>query len=350
MESVQYYIDKLKEHGYEPKDYLFTDSQLESICLFKGEPKSDSPYISIETSYTEEYEEELSKLEEGEEFEVDLSKCVIRYITFTGNISYQSSTKEMVLGPQEIEKYFDKALKIFENPTGYVWEYMKYCRDSLWLFNNFIRPTLEKYHYEESYNSFWDISERSETGSEFVFCYTYKYCRDSVLTFRVNLLSGELLWDYGKVNDLTFTKDLLEKEMGYDKDGDIDIRFEYLISKDPTFTPTSYQDILALLNNIRFFKGGFKYVREIPQSKINFKNIPESYHYLIDEYLKLYNKAHWEEISKKVIEDYEAFKELNKDRLPKNESEIIHEYLEECAFYDLNINDIRELLINKYVK
>lgn len=297
MEPVQYYIDKLKEKGYEPADYLFTDNQLESICLFKGEPKHNSPYITIECSYSEEYEEELSKLEEGEEFEVDLSKCVVDYISFVGKICYQSPAKEMVLNPQEIEKYFDKALRIFENPTGYIREYMKYCTDNLWLFVNFIRPTLEKYHYEESYNSFWDINEKSEIGSEFVFCYSYKYYRDSILSFRTNLFSGEFLWNYGKVNDGTFAKDLLEKEMGY-KDGKIDLQFEYLISKDPTFTPTSYQDILSLLHNIRLFKGELEYVREIPREKINFNNIPESYHYLIDEYTGLYNKYHWSEISK----------------------------------------------------
>ena len=82
------------------------------------------------------------------------------------------------------------------------------------------------------------------------------------------------------------------------KDGDIDIHFEYLISKDPTYKPTSYQDILSLLHNIKFFRGELEYAREIPREKINFNNIPESYYYLIDEYTKSYNKYHRSEISK----------------------------------------------------
>ena len=135
----------------------------------------------------------------------------------------------------------------------------------------YIKPILEKYDFFPSYDSFWDVEEKTFIGSTPTFIYTYKYYDEEVM-FWTDLLTQKLMWGNGEVDKNTF------EELFTNGLKNI-IVFERFFTDDNTFTPTSYKDIYTLLQAIKD-----KCNYDIP---VDFNNIPNTYKYLINEYNNL---------------------------------------------------------------
>lgn len=168
-------------------------------------------------------------------------------------------------------KYFWVALEAFLDPVQWVYKTMNSHIKNINYFTMYIKPILEKYDFFPSYDSFWDVEEKTFIGSTPTFIYTYKYYDEEVM-FWTDLLTQKLMWGNGEVDKNTFeelfTNGLKNR-----------IVFERFFTDDNTFTPTSYKDIYTLLQAIKDKRN-----YDIP---VDFNNIPNTYKYLINEYNNL---------------------------------------------------------------
>ena len=286
------YLNKLHEKGYHEKYEEFICGQLYEIDLFGPGQKQ----ITLGVQYDQDY---LSELSDGDEYIPDFSRMWLSSAMFYCAIDYPEAKGEFEGYDHGIQldedygpglNYFWTAFEIFENPTSWKLKVMKKHLEHLEYFFNFIDPILKKYDFEEYYDTFWDTTSRESLGSNPGFSYKYKYSeRDpawsDLVSFETDLITLEFksLSEIGEVNAADFEKKLIDNVLCY-KSGIPKLMYERFFSKSPGWTPTSYLDILGLMQELRWMKENHPYSIN---NTINFDNIPECYKDYVDEYKQL---------------------------------------------------------------
>lgn len=229
--------------------------------------------IVLYTKMSEEYYEYLCSLPKDTEFVQDYEQYTVFGALFKCVISYPEGRSGGILIREDLDtlRYFWVALEAFLDPVQWVYKTMNSHIKNINYFTMYIKPILEKYDFFPSYDSFWDVEEKTFIGSTPTFIYTYKYYDEEVM-FWTDLLTQKLMWGNGEVDKNTFeelfTNGLKNR-----------IVFERFFTDDNTFTPTSYKGIYTLLQAIKDKRN-----YDIP---VDFNNIPNTYKYLINEYNNL---------------------------------------------------------------
>lgn len=286
-------VKKLEERGYEVKYQDILDGEVIGIDLYNSLNK----HIRLESSYTDEYMEELENLPEGSEYEIDYSRMICIGAFFECCIDYPEGAERVMYsvrngirlstnnrGYCDLE-YFWNAFNAFEDPTNHALSVMKAHIEHIGYFNDIIKPILYKYDFINEYDSFFDSNEKTNIGSTPTFIYKYAYSSDDIY-FWTDPISLEFR---GTINPYSSDfEEELKKWMHYE-DGIVKLCFKRFFTDDSTYTPTSHRDILSILSSIRAMKGE-KYTSFYEPSSIDFNNIPESEKYLVEEYNELYKK------------------------------------------------------------
>lgn len=282
------YIEELRKKGYNPKNEGFLCGQLYEIDLFNDAKKQ----VTLNVQYDEDY---LNELSDGKEYIPDYSRMWVDGVMFYCSVDYPEAqgTAEgydhgigLFDGYGPGLDYFWTAFEVFENPTSWKIKLMKKHLEHLEYFFEFIDPILKKYDFEQYYDSFWDTSSRENIGSNPVFSYKYRYSSDNypeLISFDTDLITLEFKCSFGTVDVFDFEKNLRDNIMCYNS-GIPKIMYERFFSKSPGWTPTSYIDILNLMEELRWMKENRPYSFS---NNINFDNIPESYSKYIEEYKQL---------------------------------------------------------------
>lgn len=275
-------IDKLKEDNFEVEYTGYLCGYITDIDLIDHKGR----YIQLHASFSKEYEEELESLPEGTEYDLDFSrieyegawfKCVMCY----NNITSDPDRFGIVLNDSNTKLFWHVYNNIFSDLTSWSIRVMEAHIKHIKYFNTHIKPILEKYDFIPEYNSYYDVNERYNIGSDPMFTYRYAYNKSEDLYFStdsVNLKFTGTINPYSK----DFEKELIEfMKIG----GRVKLEYERFFTDDKTFTPTSHQDIYNLMSVIMSLKRGIKV-----EYNINFDNIPKTYHHLIEKYNTLKNK------------------------------------------------------------
>lgn len=283
------YIEELRKKGYNPENEGFLCGQLYEIDLFNESSKQ----ITLTVQYDEDY---LSELSDGKEYIPDYSRMWVDSVMFHCLVDYPEARGAIEGYDHGIQlsdeygpglDYFWTAFEVFENPTSWKIKLMKKHLEHLEYFFEFIDPILKKYDFEQHYDSFWDTSSRENIGSSPEFSYKYKYSNDNnysgIISFETDLITLEFECSFGPVNVSNFEKNLRDNVMCY-KSGFPKIMYERFFSKSSGWTPTSYIDILNLMDELKWMRENRPYSFS---SDINFDNIPECYSKYIEEYKQL---------------------------------------------------------------
>lgn len=291
MKTAKDYIDFLASRGYKPAGNQFVCGYLEYTDLEKIDTQG---HITLFTSYTEEYSNELESLPEGTEFEIDFSRVEVTGAWFKTLITYPEKTNSfcpegtgIVVEGKEFEDNFEKILWISENPAEHELGTIRiHYRNMEYFIKNF-KPILTKYDFYECYDSFWDITERSSSAPRFDYRHVnLRSNYDVDFIFTTNPITGafecnapsELFGDKSKdlcsLSPEEFEEKLIEDYLKKD------LKFDYIFSSDPKYTKDSYIEIMKLMYSVRAMDDG----KGTIYRDIDFKKIPEKYNDLIQKY------------------------------------------------------------------
>lgn len=295
MKTAKEYIDFLISRGYKVTGNQFLDMHLIYTDLEKNDTQNR---VVLFTEYTEKYLQELKLLPEGTEFEIDFSKVEVTGAYFKSVITYPEKNRSfsdtgIIIEGQDFIDYFEKALRMSENPSEYEIYTMKDHIINMEYFQKYFKPILQKYDFYECYDSFWDISERYSSSPRFDYRHVNtRSSYDVDFIFSTNILSGKLKCTPSKYfkNSLDICSMTPEEfEESLLKYFETDDKFEYILDPDPNHTKDSYINVRMLYCNIMTLSGKY-FCGKYDKSKIDFSKIPEKYKAYIKEYYDLLEK------------------------------------------------------------
>lgn len=288
----------LTKRGYKPGGSQFLDSHIVYLDFFKPDTQG---HVTLFVGYTDEYLQELEKLDPGVEFEIDYSKVEVTGAYIKTLITYPETCRAfskdrtgIVIEGEEFKEYFEKALWISENPAEHELNIIEQHYRNLKYFIRNFKPILIKYNFYECYDSFWDINERHSSMPRFDYRHVNtKSDFDADFIYETNILTGKLQCcclpdikeDLCTLSPEEFEKRLIE----YMKNDSLSLKFDYIFDKDPNHTKDSYIEILKLVSAVRYLEGK-KFCEFYTKEDIDFSKIPEKDKELVERYNKSYEK------------------------------------------------------------
>lgn len=299
MKTLRDYADFLYKNNYTESFAPFTylDDHLENVEFIKNDF-----HLILGVEETKEFSNYLSLLKPNEEYQIEYENYIVNSAFIEApicNVSnyFDGTTKgiELNLEPNSYNKH---TLDLFELCVGFqktnLLEHemfiMSKCQEHFtWAKNNLI-PILEKYDYYIDYASFFNTEqERPSSNTRIDFKHPNQILTEFVI--EIDCLTGEpIIWTtngnnetiiltdkiYGKSQNEVFNV-LLEEVWKKDE-----LKFGYIYNNDPHETVETYEEVLYLMECLRY--------KDI-EKNINFDIIPKRYNHLIEEYkLLLENK------------------------------------------------------------
>ena len=284
------------KYGMESCGYDFLDDYLEGVEFM--DKKTKKPTLFVEAEFTPEYEEELNELEEGTEYKIDSTKCIVTNACVYGSFVNESgfldaSTNGIILfSKEDMENVNDGiyhheldmhmlefCILIQQHPIQHSRLIFEQHIHHIDIIKERFEKVLNEFGFYEELNTFFNLdSERDNTNIEIWYVYDELYnC-----AFYTDCVTGKLIFDGKDVTDMTADefRNCMMSEIICHGDGKPRFEFEFVFHKgEPGWNKNTAQNIYQMQDDIK--KGTRK------ENKVDYNSVPEKYQKIVEEHKQL---------------------------------------------------------------
>ena len=284
------------KYGMESCGYNFLDGYLEGVEF--QDKKTKKTTLFLEAEFTPEYEEELQELEDGTEYRIDSSKCVVTnacvYGPFVNESGFLDGSQNGILlfGKENLEEVNDGmyhheldvhmlefCIWIQQHPIQHSRLILEQNLEHIEIIKERFEDVLNEFGFYEELNSFFNLdSQRENTNIEMWYVFDDSYnC-----AFYTDCVTGKLIFDGKDVTDMTtdeFREYMMTNVVCYG-DGKPRLEFEFIFHEDePGWCKETAQNVYQMQHDLQ--RGARK------ENEVDYNAVPEKYQSMVEEHKKL---------------------------------------------------------------
>jgi len=284
------------KYGMESCGYNFLDGYLEGVEF--QDKKTKKTTLFLEAEFTPEYEEELQELEDGTEYRIDSSKCVVTnacvYGPFVNESGFLDGSQNGILlfGKENLEEVNDGmfhheldihmlefCMWIQQHPIQHSRLILEQNLEHIEIIKERFEDVLNEFGFYEELNSFFNLdSQRENTNIEMWYVFDELYnC-----AFYTDCVTGKLIFDGKDVTDMTtdeFREYMMTNVVCYG-DGKPRLEFEFIFHEgEPGWDKTTAQNIYQMQHDLQ--RGMRK------EDEVDYNSVPEKYQKMVEEHKQL---------------------------------------------------------------
>ena len=284
------------KYGMESCGYNFLDGYLEGVEF--QDKKTKKTTMFLEAEFTPEYEEELQELEDGTEYRIDASKCVVTnacvYGPFVNESGFLDGSQNGILlfGKENLEEVNDGmyhheldihmlefCIWIQQHPIQHSRLILEQNLEHIEIIKERFEDVLNEFGFYEELNSFFNLdAQRENTNIEMWYVFDELYnC-----AFYTDCVTGKLIFDGKDITNMTtdeFREYMMTEVVCYG-DGKPRLEFEFIFHEDePGWNKNTAQNIYQMQHDIR--RGMRK------EDEVDYNSVPEKYQKMVEEHKQL---------------------------------------------------------------
>lgn len=284
------------KYGMESCGYNFLDGYLEGVEF--QDKKTKKTTLFLEAEFTPEYEEELQELEEGAEYRIDSSKCVVTnacvYGPFVNESGFLDGSQNGILlfGKENLEEVNDGmyhheldmhmlefCIWIQQHPIQHSRLILEQHIKHIDIIKERFEIVLNKFGFYEELNSFFNLdAQRENTNIEMWYVFDELYnC-----AFYTDCVTGKLIFNGNDITDMTtdeFREYMMTEVVCYG-DGKPRLEFEFIFHEDePGWNKNTAQNIYQMQHDLQ--RGMRK------EGEVDYNSVPEKYQKMVEEHKRL---------------------------------------------------------------
>ena len=284
------------KYGMESCGYNFLDGYLEGVEF--QDKKTKKPVLFLEAEFTPEYEEELQELEEGTEYRIDSSKCVVTnacvYGSFVNESGFLDGSQNGILlfGKENLEEVNDGmyhheldihmlefCIWVQQHPIQHSRLILEQNLEHIKIIKERFEEVLNEFGFYEELNSFFNLdSQRENTNIEMWYVFDELYnC-----AFYTDCVTGKLIFDGKDITNMTTDefREYMMTEVVCHGDGKPRLEFEFIFHEDePGWNKNTAQNICQMQHDLQ--RGMRK------EDEVDYNSVPEKYQKMVEEHKQL---------------------------------------------------------------
>ena len=284
------------KYGMESCGYNFLDGYLEGVEF--QDKKTKKTTMFLEAEFTPEYEEELQELEDGTEYQIDASKCVVKnacvYGPFVNESGFLDGSQNGILlfGKENLEEVNDGmyhheldihmlefCIWIQQHPIQHSRLILEQNLEHIEIIKERFEDVLNEFGFYEELNSFFNLdAQRENTNIEMWYVFDELYnC-----AFYTDCVTGKLIFDGKDITNMTtdeFREYMMTEVVCYG-DGKPRLEFEFIFHEDePGWNKNTAQNIYQMQHDLQ--RGMRK------EDEVDYNSVPEKYQKMVEEHKQL---------------------------------------------------------------
>ena len=284
------------KYGMESCGYNFLDGYLEGVEF--QDKKTKKTTMFLEAEFTPEYEEELQELEDGTEYQIDASKCVVTnacvYGPFVNESGFLDGSQNGILlfGKESLEGVNDGmyhheldihmlefCIWIQQHPIQHSRLILEQNLEHIEIIKERFEDVLNEFGFYEELNSFFNLdAQRENTNIEMWYVFDELYnC-----AFYTDCVTGKLIFDGKDITNMTTDefREYMMTEVVCHGDGKPRFEFEFIFHEDePGWNKNTAQNIYQMQHDL---KRGMR-----KEDEVDYNSVPEKYQKMVEEHKQL---------------------------------------------------------------
>ena len=284
------------KYGMESCGYNFLDGYLEGVEF--QDKKTKKTTLFLEAEFTPEYEEELQELEDGTEYRIDTSKCVVTnacvYGPFVNESGFLDGSQNGILlfGKENLEEVNDGmyhheldihmlefCIWIQQHPIQHSRLILEQNLEHIEIIKERFEDVLNEFGFYEELNSFFNLdAQRENTNIEMWYVFDELYnC-----AFYTDCVTGKLIFDGKDITNMTTDefREYMMTEVVCHGDGKPRLEFEFIFHEDePGWNKNTAQNIYQMQHDLQ--RGMRK------EDEVDYNSVPEKYQKMVEEHKQL---------------------------------------------------------------
>ena len=284
------------KYGMESWGYNFLDGYLDGV-EFKDK-KTKKTTLFLEAEFTPEYEDELNKLEEGTEYEIDSTKCIVTNACVYGSFVNESGfidgsnngillfSKENMEDVNDGMYHHELDMHMLEycmciqlHPIQHARLILEQHIKHIDIIKERFESVLNEFGFHEELNSFFNLdTQRENTNIEMWYVFDELYnC-----AFYTDCVTGKLIFDGKDITNMTTDefREYMMTEIVCHGDGKPRLEFEFIFHEDePGWNKNTAQNIYQMQHDLQ--RGMRK------EDEVDYNSVPEKYQKMVEEHKQL---------------------------------------------------------------